>query len=567
VADDDRFLALAGVADEAAAGAEYSHQIVGVIIGDNQDDVDRQHLADAFRFHVDKQDGGMRFAPMATFTDGTSVPVPLAEIPEDTCETWAGVVYHATHPRARARLHDLLFERRWGDVGAHAAGAINAYIEEVAPIDPPSQRTVDGLARALELATLTKRSDMADRVIAELLRTSEASLDDPDPKPGVALRLLRVLVDARLSDPAVDQLLVRARETYHDAWNVENTIKLQLRRAPDAEARSALQRARVERWLEEAENVDPLVAVMHREKAARLARAAGLTDLADRAVHAMQSADPPELARITVPSTITDQQIEDFIESLIADTWWDSVIRVLSSGPPTGDVDRNRETAVELAREHPLQSLLPTVRLGGDGLPRYTPTSKEEEADDQLTQVETMALQVHGALAAEALWRAGERHAPGSDEVAASLTRAGCEPANAAAISRVLRRFSERDFEAATYTGLPLVERLCRELLLQVDAPIYRIQRERKPGTYPGLGALLPLLLDRGLDESWYRFLRTFLAAPNGWNFRNEALHGFINDVDALGAGLVLIALLYLALIRPQAGGEDAAPSAPQDAD
>src|SRR5690554_638475 len=104
---------------------------------------------------------------------------------------------------------------------------------------------------------------------------------------------------------------------------------------------------------------------MHREKAARLAGAAGLTDLADRAVHAMQSADPPELASITVPSTITDQQIEDFIESLIADTWWDSVIRVLSSGPPTGDVDRNRETAVELAREHPLQSLLPTVRLGG----------------------------------------------------------------------------------------------------------------------------------------------------------------------------------------------------------
>lgn len=565
--DDDRFITLAGVADKAAAGAGYSHHIVGAITGDKHDDVDRQRLADAFRFHVDKQDSGGRFGPMATFTDGTSVPAPLAEITDATCEVWAGVVDHATHPRVRARLHDLLFERRWGNVGAHAAGAIHAYIEEAAPIDPPSQRTVDGLARAHELAKLTKREDMADRATAELLRTSEASLDDPDPKPGAALRLLEVLVDAGFSDPAVDQLLQRARETYRDAWNFESTIKLQLRRAPDAEARSALQRARIERWLEEAENVDPLVAVMHREKAARLARAAGLTDLADRAVHAMQSADPPELARITVPSTITDQQIENFIESLIADTWWDSVVRVLSCGPPTGDVDRNRETAVELAREHPLQSLFPRVHLGGDGLPRYRPTSKEEEADDQLTQVETTALQFQGALTAEALRRAGERHAPSPDEVTAALTGAGCEAANAASISRVLRRFNDRDFEAATYTGLPLVERLCRELLLQVDTPIYRIQRERKPGNYPGLGALLPLLRDRGLDESWYRFLRTFLAAPNGWNFRNEALHGFVNDVDARGAALVLVALLYLALIRPQTGGQAAAPSAPRDAD
>ena len=567
MAEKDRFKTFARIADEAATDAKYSHHIVGAIIEDNPDDVDRQRLADAFRFHVDTQAGGEHFGPMATFTNGTTIPAPLAEIPTETCEVWAGVVDHATHARVRARLHDLLFERRWGNPGAHAAGAIEAYIEDVAPIDPPSMRTVDALVRAHELAKMTKRGDLADRVAAELLRTSEASLDDPEPKPGVALRLLQVLVDARSPNPAVDRLLERARETYPDAWNVESTIKLQLRRAPDGEARTALQRARVEWWLEEADGADPLVAVMHREKAARLARAAGLSDLVDRAVHAMQSADPPRLARITVRSSLTEQQMEELIESLIGDTWWDSVMQVLSWGPPTGDVDRNRETAVELARDHPLQSLLPSVHLGGDGLPRYRPTSKEEEADDQLTQVETMGLQFHGGLTAEALRRAGERHAPAPDEVAEALSRAGCQASNAAAISRVVRRFNDRDYEAATYTGLPLVERFCRGLLLQIDTPIYRIQRERKPGTYPGLGALLPLLQDRGLDESWYRFLRTFLSAPNGWSFRNEALHGFVIDVDARPAGLVLIAVMYLALVRPEAGGEAAAPSAPEDAD
>lgn len=135
-----------------------------------------------------------------------------------------------------------------------------------------------------------------------------------------------------------------------------------------------------------------------------------------------------------------------------------------------------------------------------------------------------------------------------------------CEGPTAASIARVVRRFTEGDYEGAAYTGIPLVERQCRELLLAIDAPLYRVQRERAPGTYPGLGALLPLLVERGLDESWYRFLRTFLSAPNGWNFRNEALHSFVDDVGWPGAGLALIAVLYLTLLRPHRESDDAGP-------
>ena len=99
---------------------------------------------------------------------------------------------------------------------------------------------------------------------------------------------------------------------------------------------------------------------------------------------------------------------------------------------------------------------------------------------------------------------------------------------------------------------------MCAALLLTIDSPLYRVQQpERAPGTYPGLGALLPQLAERGLDESWYRFLRTFLSAPNGWNFRNEALHGFVDDVGATGAGLVLIAVLYMTLLHPRTSEAD----------
>ncbi len=565
---DRAFIELAMLADDAAADHESEHQFVEAIVRNHRDDVDRQRLADAFRFHArDEDKDGERFGPMVTFEDGATIPAPLAEIPAETCSVWAKVAEHAAHSRVRARLHDLLFERRWPDVGVHAASAIQAYIVDAAAIDPPSLRTADALRRAYHLAKLTRRGDLGAQAVAQLISAASTSIEDPDPKPGVALGLIDVLVDGCCRNRAVDHLLERARGRYPDVWNIESTIELQRRRAPDADARKVLDRELIERWLEEADRVDPLVAVMHREKAAKLARERGLPDLVERAVLAMQTADPPELARINVelPSNVTPEQIEEYINSMIGETWWDSVMRVLAQGPPTGDVDRNRKTAAELARRHPLQGLFPRVRLGGDGLPRYAARSEEDQFDDQLTDLETMMLQRQGALMAEALRRAGAQNRPSVDDVVEALDAVNTRGATAAAIGRVVRRFNDSDFEAATYTGIPLLERQCRELLLAMNAPLYRVQRERAPGTYPGLGALLPLLVERGLDESWYRFLRTFLSSPNGWNFRNEALHGFVEDVGATGAGLVLIAVLYLTLLHPRSG--DARQSESRDDD
>jgi hypothetical protein len=273
----------------------------------------------------------------------------------------------------------------------------------------------------------------------------------------------------------------------------------------------------------------------------------------------MQSAEPPQLNRIRVevPSTVTSEQIEELIESMVGDGWWVSIERVLAAGPPTGNANRNRDAAAERAREFPLQALLPKVRLGGDGLPRYSARSEADQLDDQLTDAETVGMQWMGNLMAEALRRACERFDPSVDDVVDALRSVNCTGPTATAIGRVVRRFTNGDFEGAAYTAIPLIERQCRELLLSIDAPLYRVQRERSPGTYPGLGALLPELAGRGLDESWHRFLRTLLSAPNGWNFRDEALHGFVEDVNVTTAGLVLIGLLYSSLLRPSSRADD----------
>ena len=69
----------------------------------------------------------------------------------------------------------------------------------------------------------------------------------------------------------------------------------------------------------------------------------------------------------------------------------------------------------------------------------------------------------------------------------------------------------------------------------------------RRP--YPtGLGALLPDLRKAGLNESWYRFLHTYLASVAGTNIRNELLHGFVDEITEPASALILTAALYLAV-------------------
>jgi hypothetical protein len=89
---------------------------------------------------------------------------------------------------------------------------------------------------------------------------------------------------------------------------------------------------------------------------------------------------------------------------------------------------------------------------------------------------------------------------------------------------------------------------MVREIALGLHIPSYSVQRATTTGQYPGLGALLPEIQRRGLDESWFRFLNGFLARPMGDNVRNELLHGFVDDPPESIAVLVLVAVLFLAV-------------------
>jgi hypothetical protein len=131
----------------------------------------------------------------------------------------------------------------------------------------------------------------------------------------------------------------------------------------------------------------------------------------------------------------------------------------------------------------------------------------------------------------------------------------------AEALARAVGRYFNGDFEGAAFTAAARFERIAREILLALGAPVLKIQTRNAPAQYPGLGALLERLDGRGLDESWSRFLGTLLTRPEGPGVRNEMFHGDLDDVPQALAALVIVGALFIAtsvrlVTPPSADGE-----------
>jgi hypothetical protein len=160
-----------------------------------------------------------------------------------------------------------------------------------------------------------------------------------------------------------------------------------------------------------------------------------------------------------------------------------------------------------------------------------------------------MAVQFDALALHPALVRIGERWGPiAVDELASFLGEQDhVDPELAAALARAFDRLFRGDVEGAIYTAVPRLEALARNLVLAGGLPAYKTQRETAPGQYPGLGALVRMLGDAGLDESWVRYLKIF-SGVTGENIRNELLHGFVAEPPDVWATLIFVGALFLAL-------------------
>jgi hypothetical protein len=250
--------------------------------------------------------------------------------------------------------------------------------------------------------------------------------------------------------------------------------------------------------------------------------------------------------KVSIPRETIDGYFEELLDH---ETWQSALIALVSIAPPSGITSQNQIQVDRMATDAPLLARIATLKLGAGNLPELK-ISGDEKNDYNLAWVELRSIQIQGPLLAEVLKRIGEKWGiPAEEDLVAFFSqRPHVQLAVARALARALVRFYNEDFEGAAFTAVPRVERLARDLLLAEGAAVFRPEVSGRPGGYLGLGTILGMLLDLGVDESWARFIDTFLSRRSGANLRNNMLHGLVDDANLSVAGLILISAIYLAV-------------------
>lgn len=496
-------------------------------------------------------------------------PPPLSEIPAEITNIWERYSAVVAAPVARARLHHLLFVVRHGDVLAHARAAVDAYLDAVPQVDDPIW-AVPLLERALELSLATGQRDQRELVTQQLLDHAESSLAASDWAPGVAFGMIAPLVAKRLESDKTSTLLNKALAVYQQDPHVVDDFLTMMRRQVGTEPeRQAIDRRRVQHWLDAADHTTGLMRHMHLCKATELGRDLGITDLANQAVVALQNTDRDDLGLEPIGVMVhVSADVVDQFRSLArtAGNLSEALWALVDLGAPAGDSEHNRQAAADQRQTVQFASLAIPVNLNYGALPQYTPTTPESRAEYDLVQREVSALRTTAAFLEIVLDAIGERFAPTEAELVDIFQRDPVVTAFiASSLAGAFLHYWNNDPEAACCVALPRVETLLRTMFAGRGAPVFTPQKGNKPGQMDMLSTLLNDLADHQIDQSWARSLQALLVKPGlGLNLRNDILHGLrAQPPSRADAALVLQAALYLLALthnRRSLGGEPTPP-------
>ncbi len=501
--------------------------------------------------------------------DGASLlPVALREAGDDLRRLWLELATEVKHPIARARCWDIVFTLQLMRNRRDAAErAVRAYLDATAT--PLSCRNkASGLLRAWTMSRLVGLGDLTDEITTAMTVLAEEVVTHQD-DPYSAITVLGALIappprdTARTSAPAVDDLLDRALITYPQIHIIKDFAVLVRRSAGGGTARAEhASRYEVGAMLAEAGTAaDPMIIRTLFNDAAAAARRLGLSDLEQVAVARLQAAPPltwesTEYA-ITMPAAFFDHYLPGF--NTAAD-WRHALAIWLHTGPPSGSRRVNEATARQVLQTSVIHRLATTVLFRDGDFPARTLSSDDDIFNRELVHAETRYMDMNGRFLARALHQIRERFGiPSRNDLEAFFLGFGAAPTLVTALATALQLYWVEEYDASCHLVVPKVEAAARALLLQLNEPLYRAAVGAAVGQFPGLGSLLPSLLDNDFDPDWERFLRTFLL-NDGSNLRNLVAHGFTDNVGPVEAGLALRASALLILLSTEhAADRDAA--------
>ena len=511
------------------------------------------------------------FGPMMS-GPGWQMPAALPDLPADFFSLWEELSVRVTAPLARARLHDLCFITKMGTKHTHARAAAQAYLELAQRYkgkDSPSEqrlllsaRADDCVQRALTLAAAMNQRDLVEEAMTTGVELAKLAVEDPDAGHGTVCHLLRPFIERDDCPEEVDAVLAAAQARFgSDGWASNDLADLQLKRVANPDERTALRLQQVKNIVALADAADrPINALAHLQDAEKMSARYGLTDINREIRVRLQDLRREDLGftRRETRMSLDREAVDSFLDALRSqETWHHAVVAMIANvGPPTGNVVQNRAAVPEFMKAAPLSTMIGHQTVGPDNAPLDETEGGDEEG--VLRQMEVFQLQSRGAWYLFGLRAILEKWDDiDLDDAEACLSQSPhVDPAVARKIGECLGRHRSGDYDGATSILLPRIERMARDALILLKEPVTRSGGAGSSRKNLTLSDLIDLLGKRGLDESWVRFLRAFLV--DNLNYRNDALHGNVDDANEFVSALVLVGALFLTMLNFEtAAGSD----------
>ena len=434
------------------------------------------------------------FGPLLEMGGG-QYPPPLGDVPSEALLLWEKLSGLVKHPYLRARLGDLLWERRWSDRPySHAVAAIDAYLEMVPPV-ADGLECAESLARAGGLARQLSDQTRDRLVIEAALDQAQVELAGLEPAPGIVLRFLSVAIGDRSEDVQrrVGDLLHQAWDVFDDPWIRDKIIGMQLAVSPsDQGQHDQLRRRSVDLWLVKASSESGMRRRLFLAEALERARAYQLRDLANEIRQELQETetDPDEFQTVSSEIEIPASYIENTLTHVSsAGSWSGCLDRLMVLGPLTGSFDQNQETVRQLAQQFPIKRLFHGEVLGPGKVPIFKPRSQADHDELDLSSHERSAIGVGSHIAADALDRVLATHGnPTRAELHTYFTTPFIDTSIAERIAASVEHFTRSRFDECVMVLMPRIEGTIRELLKRIGEPIWWEPQPSRKQSKPAFG-------------------------------------------------------------------------------
>ncbi|MFD0222820.1 hypothetical protein ACWGPD_11615 [Streptomyces hirsutus] len=535
-----------------------------------------REVASIFYYRIDLERGvnskpGATLEPLSEKGEAHFWPYPIQVVGPDTLKLWDALLIASTRPETQGLLADLLFSARYQKPHLNARRAVEAYVA-----------SQDGNFHQLHRSEMLVRSWSICRSLG--IRDLEASVEDAmsslvgrtlnseTSAPGTAFPLIRCLLEGRmrgkkgskqaeLHPKAVDYLFSAFDRYRADYLSLQLAHMARECLKDPALVDRALRKAAAN-LLESAEQATDRHVRTHRlEQAAKFARRFHLDDVHSECVRRLQATDPSTFQWITIrsASTLRASDVESYLRIFDQPHLVEALSYFFETPSPSGSRKQNEKLAKSILDASLTHRLIGTATYGTHGLPQKSFNTEEEKLQHQINGIETMALGAQGIILSAALDRMAEVHEiPPAETLHAWLVeRYGSDPGLCMSLAESFSLYWKHDYTSCVQLAMPRVEAAIRSILLLLDEPIYRVEEDKSPGQFPGLGSMLPQLERNGFDPDWSSFIRALLLTP-GCNLRNLGAHGFLQDVDRQTAALVIRALSVVALLAPEESSKKA---------